>query len=174
MKKNGFTLIEMVVVIVILGILAFTAAPRFLAMQTDAKNAALEKLKGAVESGLALGYQKLAIHGLEDENYLYSKEDEIPIEGCGERCIFRHGYPEADYYTLSILVEGINQDHQNVKDWGVIREDDESYTIYITSTKNLSYNDLGEPSLINQNCYLQYTDATLTQDRYQLKLIPCE
>lgn len=35
MKKNGFTLLELVVVIVILGIIAVTAAPRYLNISTD-------------------------------------------------------------------------------------------------------------------------------------------
>ena len=48
-RQGGFTLIELVVVIVILGILAVTAAPRFLNLQDDARDSALEGLKGAIE-----------------------------------------------------------------------------------------------------------------------------
>ena len=44
MKKNGFTLIELVVVIVILGILAVVAAPKFMNLQNDARNASLKGL----------------------------------------------------------------------------------------------------------------------------------
>ncbi|MDG2667452.1 prepilin-type N-terminal cleavage/methylation domain-containing protein, partial [Vibrio parahaemolyticus] len=47
-KQTGFTLIELVVVIVILGILAVTAAPRFLNLQNDARKARLEGMKGAI------------------------------------------------------------------------------------------------------------------------------
>ncbi|MEF1303624.1 prepilin-type N-terminal cleavage/methylation domain-containing protein, partial [Vibrio owensii] len=45
---KGFTLIELVVVIVILGILAVTAAPRFLNIQGDARAAVIEGVRGAV------------------------------------------------------------------------------------------------------------------------------
>ncbi|GHY14243.1 MSHA biogenesis protein MshA [Vibrio cholerae] len=44
-RQGGFTLIELVVVIVILGILAVTAAPRFLNLQGDARKASLQGLK---------------------------------------------------------------------------------------------------------------------------------
>ncbi|MBM7073074.1 prepilin-type N-terminal cleavage/methylation domain-containing protein [Shewanella sp. 202IG2-18] len=40
-KQQGFTLIELVVVIIILGILAVTAAPKFINLQSDARKSAL-------------------------------------------------------------------------------------------------------------------------------------
>ena len=49
MKNNqGFTLIELVVVIVILGILAATAAPKFIDLTGDATEATLKGVKGAL------------------------------------------------------------------------------------------------------------------------------
>ena len=41
-KQEGFTLIELIVVIVILGILAVTAAPKFIDLQGDARASALQ------------------------------------------------------------------------------------------------------------------------------------
>ena len=67
MKKatSGFTLVELIVVIVILGILAVTAAPKFMSLSGDAKIATLRGISGALESSLKLAYSKAVIHGLE-------------------------------------------------------------------------------------------------------------
>nr|WP_035479828.1 type II secretion system protein [Aliagarivorans marinus] len=65
-KQQGFTLIELVIVIVILGILAVTAAPRFLNLSSDARSSTLEGLQAAVVGGGSLVYSKAAIQGQEN------------------------------------------------------------------------------------------------------------
>lgn len=62
-KQAGFTLIELVVVIVILGILAATAAPKFMDLQSDARISALNGLKGAISSAVAMTYSKAILAG---------------------------------------------------------------------------------------------------------------
>jgi MSHA pilin protein MshA len=64
-RQSGFTLIELVVVIVILGILAATAAPKFMNLQGDARISALSGLKGAVKSAVSMTYSKAILKGVE-------------------------------------------------------------------------------------------------------------
>ena len=85
MKRSaGFTLIELVIVIIILGILAVTAAPKFLNLQGDAREATLKGMKAAMESSASIVYSKAVIKGLETSSA--TAVDGIDIA---------YGYPKA-------------------------------------------------------------------------------
>jgi MSHA pilin protein MshA len=84
---QGFTLIELVMVIVILGVLSAFALPRFADMSTDARVAELEALKGAMRSAISLVHTKAIIENKTD----CSTDPTIEMEG--ETITLRCGYP---------------------------------------------------------------------------------
>jgi MSHA pilin protein MshA len=62
-KQSGFTLIELVMVIVILGVLAVTALPKFVDLKGDAQAAALQGVMGGLSSANAVNYATRSVKG---------------------------------------------------------------------------------------------------------------
>lgn len=61
--QRGFTLIELVMVIVILGVLAAVAMPKFVDLKGDAQTAAAKGVAGALASASAINYARSQISG---------------------------------------------------------------------------------------------------------------
>ncbi len=78
-KQQGFTIIELVIVIVILGLLAASAVPRFLGATDDAQDASVEGVAGGFASavGLVRAEWELAGRPSGDINVVY---DSVTIE----------------------------------------------------------------------------------------------
>ncbi len=107
-RQGGFTLIELVVVIVILGILAVTAAPRFMNLQDDARKSTIQGLKGAMDGAAGIVYGKAAIQGVEA-----TSSATMTIAGSPMALVY--GYPDSTSAALSLAVDGLSEDWKVLK-----------------------------------------------------------
>lgn len=93
-NQQGFTLIELIIVIVILGLLAVTAAPKFIGMQSDARAATLQGLAGTLKSAGNIVYAKAALDGVESAE-----------TGTANGVAVVYGYPDADKDALQAAAD---------------------------------------------------------------------
>lgn len=101
-RKNGFTLIELILVIVILGIIAATAIPKFSNLTRDARIAKLEGMRGAMRSGTTMIYSKAVIQGK------ISGDDTITLDGASVS--LNSGYPIGHWsygFRYTVNLEGL-------------------------------------------------------------------
>ncbi|MBS3805819.1 MAG: type II secretion system protein [Oleiphilaceae bacterium] len=80
-KQKGFTLIELVIVIVILGILSAFALPRFADLSGDATEASVEGARGAVKSASAIAHSVCLARSSCDASDDGTGDETVSLEG---------------------------------------------------------------------------------------------
>jgi len=132
-KQNGFTLIELVIVIIVLGILAATAVPKFINLQDDAKESALKGAEAALHSAANIVFSKAAIKGQE-------KKPNSPSAANGTGVTTVYGFPSAADIENAVELSGFKSKAG-------------------TSNTRIFYLENGASS---GNCTILYTQATST------------
>lgn len=85
-NQNGFTLIELVIVIVLLGVLAAIAVPRFVNLEDDAQEAALTASAAAITSAMNINYAGCAVN-----NHDPADADCEPVDSCADADLVVNG-----------------------------------------------------------------------------------
>jgi MSHA pilin protein MshA len=96
-NQKGFTLVELVVVIVILGILSAVAVPKFIGMQEEARKGVLEGIRGSLKSAVSMVHAKCLVSNTMDDST-------ITVDG-GDSVDVNLGYPDASTTNLEAMVD---------------------------------------------------------------------
>ena len=94
--QRGFTLIELVVVIVILGILAAFAVPRFMGLEDQARVAAVNAMAGSLRSAATMA------HGVWEAS---GTPAAITVPGAANTVTILNGYPTANARGVVLLLQ---------------------------------------------------------------------
>lgn len=103
---KGFTLVELIIVVVILSIMAIAALPQFINFSSDAERSRIQSLAGALESSTEIVYAKANVKSLHQEavTCLGGKMD-VETETCPDGGLLLHfGYPAATESALEQVV----------------------------------------------------------------------
>lgn len=160
MKSRGFTLIELIIVIVILGVLAVTAIPRFMGLSSDARSEVINQIQVSVEQANDLVHYKSLMKS-------YSTQA-VP----GRPDLFDVDLDNNGSFEARLM-------------WGYLDNTDIEKRINLSDDLQIQYQGIrftyigwdfdGDTQISDDNCYFRYTQAASasTPPVYQQVLTGC-
>jgi len=137
-RQSGFTLVELIAVMVILGILAAFAVPRFISAESNARAASAKALAGALNAGSSLAHSLAVISGFT------SGAGTVTMEG--NAVALTNGYPTAATNAGIAAAVPI----------------DTNYYLGTASGSVVTFGVVVSGTTTQANCYVTYTQASST------------
>ncbi|WP_133407768.1 type II secretion system protein [Parashewanella tropica] len=168
-KSAGFTLVELVTVIVLLGILSVIAAPKFIDFQHDARASVIKSIKGSLKSVHDMVYMKSTAQGnLSD---LIGKTQ----IGNGQAIDVHYGHPRTHWSATWQKVLEINVEPREHGSKSAKCNTNKDFCVIFSVLHGTSgYTDdwtmyfVPKGFAVNDSCYARYTLDVLTENKPHL------
>ena len=158
-NNQGFTLIELVVVIIILGILAVIAAPKFIGLSTEARTEAITQIQASTKTANSLVYAKSQMPSFISQR-AEDRDDLLDVDIDGDGII--------ETRLLSGYLDNTDiEKWLNLDEIFVIQYNNPNFTY-------IGYDDNQNNQVTDDGCYFSYRQATATTEPvYQIVTDGC-